>query len=86
MTGHCLDTAFTLLEAADSFSKSSNTPAISQPIVNMNSVAEQLSVSQRGFYNGINYLQLKERQNYRKLANNATNVWSFFFQTLTECY
>jgi hypothetical protein len=46
--------ASTFLVAADSFSKRSNTPAVSPPLVYMISVVEQLSISQAGFYNGIN--------------------------------
>jgi hypothetical protein len=54
MTGHFMGKVYTFLVAADSRSKSSNTTAVSPPLVYMNSVVEQLSNSQAGFYNGIN--------------------------------
>jgi hypothetical protein len=54
MTGHCMDEVYIFLVAVDSFFISSNTPAVSPPLVNMNSVVEQLSTSQAGFYNRVN--------------------------------
>jgi hypothetical protein len=54
MTGHCMDKVYTFLVAADSFSKSSDTTAVSPPLVYMKTVVEQLSTSQAGFCNGIN--------------------------------
>jgi hypothetical protein len=45
---------YTFLVVADSFSKSSNTTAVSPPLVYMKSVVEKLSSSQAGSYNGIN--------------------------------
>jgi len=63
MTAHCTENACTFLVAVNSFSKSSNKPAVSPPLVYTKTVVEQLSTSQAGFYNGINLLPFKERQN-----------------------